>query len=169
MKSKICRKVKSSTLASTMIKNTLFYENQTLGIKSYLLHLSFGFYTLFHCDLELMVEGRSYPCIRIVFLLNSHKSYMSVPIQVSAVSVPIGYWCFFIWGYRYRLERYRYRLANVKFKLGCTGTGLSGTGTTASALVSQHCCTSRNFTKRLPSSSTIHIRFLDTNPCNNYV
>ena len=127
-----------------MRKNTLFYENQTLGIKSCLLHLSFGFYTLFHCDLVLMVEGRSYPCIGIVFLLNSLKSYMSLPVQVSAVLVPFCYWCFSIWGYRYRLERYRYRFATVEFQLGCTGTSLSGTGTTASALVSQHRCTSRN-------------------------
>ena len=130
-----------------MRKNTLFYENQTLGIKSCLLHLSFGFYTLFHCDLELMAEGRSYPCIRIVFLLNSHKYYMSVPVQVSAIPVPFGYWCFSVWGYRYRyryryrLERYRYRLATVEFQLGCTGTC-----TTTSTLVSQHRCTSRNFT-----------------------
>ena len=129
-----------------MRKNTLFYENQTLGIKSCLLHLSFGFYTLFHCDLELMVEGRSYPYIRIVFLLNSRKSYMSVPIQVSAVPVPFCYWCFSVWGYRYRLGRYRYRLATVEFQLRCTGTSLSGTGTTASALVFQHRCTSQNFT-----------------------
>ena len=129
-----------------MRKNTLFYENQTLGIKSCLLHLSFGFYTLFHCDLELMAEGRSYPCIRIVFLLNSRIYYMSVPVPVSAVPVPFGYWCFFVWGYWYRLERYRYRLATVEFQLGCTGTGLSSTGTIASALVSQHRCTSRNFT-----------------------
>ena len=129
-----------------MRKNTLFYENQTLGIKSCLLHLSFGFYPLFHCDLELMVEGQSYPYIRIVFLLNSSKSYMSVPVQVSAVSVPFCYWCFSVWGYWYRLEQYRYRLATVEFQLGCTGTGLSGTGTTAFALVSQHRCTSQNFT-----------------------
>ena len=145
-----------------MRKNTLFYENQTPGIKSCLLHLSFGCYTLFHCDLELMVEGRSYPCIRIVFLLNSSKSYMSVPVQ-------FGYWCFFGWVYRYRLERYRYKLAIVEFLLGCTGTGQSGTGTPSFAFFSQHCCTSRNFTKRFPSSSMIHIRILDTNPCNNYV
>ena len=117
-----------------MRKNTLFYENQTLGIKNYLLHLSFGFYTLFHYDLELMAEGRSYPCIRIVFLFNSRKYYMSL-----SVPMPFGYWCFSVWGYRYRL-------AIVEFQLGCTGTGLSGTCTTASALVSQHCCTSRNFT-----------------------
>ena len=129
-----------------MRKNTLFYENQTLGIKSCLLNLSFDFYTLFHCDLELMAEGRSYPCIRIVFLLNSRKYYMSVPVpvspvpvstvpvSVSAVPVPFGYWCFSVWGYRYRSNRYR--LATVEFQLGCTGTGLSGTGTTASALVS---------------------------------
>ena len=129
-----------------MRKNTLFYENQTLGIKNRLLPLSFGFYTLFHCDLELLAEGRSYPCIRIVFLLNSHKYYMSVLVQVSAVPVPFGYWCFSVWGYWYQLERYLYRLATVEFQLGCTGTGLSGTGTTASALVSQHRCTSRNFT-----------------------
>ena len=115
-----------------MRKNTLFYENQTLGIKSYLLHLSFGFYTLFPCDLELMAEGRSYPCIRIVFLLNARKSYMSVPVQVSAVSVQVGYWCFSVWVYRYRLELYRYRLATVDFWHGCTGTGwpllISGMG-----------------------------------------
>ena len=152
-----------------MRKNTLFYENQTLAIKSCLLHLSFGFYTLFHCDLELMVERRSYPCIRIVFLLNSRKSYMSVPVQVSVVPVQVGYWFFSAWVYQYRLERYRYRVATGVFLHGCTGTGQSGTGTLASALVSQHCCTSQNFTKRLPSSSMIHIRFLDTNPCNNYV
>ena len=152
-----------------MIKNTLFYENQTLGIKSCLLHLSFGFYTLFHCDLELIVEGRSYPCIRIVFLLNSRKSYMSVPVQVSAVPVPFCYWCFSVWGYRYRLERYRYRLATVEFQLGCTGTGLSGIGTTASALVPSIVALPETSPQWLPSSSKIHIRFLDTNPCNNYV
>ena len=129
-----------------MRKNTIFSENQTLEIKSCLLPLSFGFYTLFHCDLELMVKGRSYPCIRIVILLNSRKYYMSVPVPASVVLVPICYWCFSVWGYRYRLERYRYHLATVEFQLGCTGTGLSGTGTTASALVSQHRCTSRNFT-----------------------
>ena len=129
-----------------MRKNTLFYENQTLGIKSCLLHLSFGFYTLFHCDLELMVEGRSYPCIRIIFLLNSRKSYMSVPVQVSAIPVPFCYLCFSVRGYRYRLKRYRYCLATVEFQLGCTGAGLSGTSTTTFALVSQHRCTSQNFT-----------------------
>ena len=129
-----------------MRKNTLFYENQTLEIKSYLLHLSFSFYTLFHCDPALMVEGRTYPCIRIVILLNSRKYYMSVPVPVSVVLVPICYWCFSVWGYRYRLEQYLYRLATVEFQLGCTGTGLSDTSTTASALVSQHRCTSRNFT-----------------------
>ena len=152
-----------------MRKNTLFMKPQTLEIKSCLLYLFFSFYTLFHCDPALMVEGRTYPCIRIVILLNSRKYYMSVPVPVSVVLVLIFYWCFSIWGYRYRLERYRYRLAIVEFQLGCTGTGLSGTGTTASALVSQHCCTFRNLTKRFPSSSMIHILFLDTNPCNNYV
>ena len=122
-----------------MRKNTLFMKTKTLEIKSCLLYLFFSFYTLFHCDPSFLVEGRTYPCIRIIILLNSHKYYMSVP-------VPIGYWCFSIWGYRYRLERYRYRLATVEFQLGCTGTDLSGTSTTASALVSQHYCTSRNFT-----------------------
>ena len=83
-----------------------------------------------------MVEGRSYPCIRIVFLLNSRKSYMSISVQVSAVSVQVGYWCFSGWVYRYRLELYRYRLATSEFQLGCTSTGQSGTGTPASAFVS---------------------------------
>ena len=129
-----------------MRKNTLFMKTKTLEIKSYLLHLSFIFYTLFHCDPALMVEGRTYPCIRIVILPNSLKYYMLIPVPVSAVPVPICYWYFFVWGYQYRLERYRYRLATVEFQLGCIGTGLSGTGTTASALVSQHRCTSRNFT-----------------------
>ena len=130
-----------------MRKNTLFMKTKTLEIKSSFLHLSFSFYTLFHCDPALMVEGRTYPCIRIVSLPNSRKYYMSVPVSVSAVPVPICYWCFSVWGYRYRLEQYRYRLATIEFQLGCTGTGLSGTGTTAYALVSQHRCTSRNFTK----------------------
>ena len=112
-----------------MKKNTLFYENQTLGIKSCFLHLSFGFYTLFHCDLELMAKGRSFHCIRIVFLLNSRKSYMSVPIQVSAVPVQVGYWFFSSWVYRYRSELYRYRLATGAFLHGCTVTGQSCTGT----------------------------------------
>ena len=152
-----------------MRKNTLFMKNKTLEIQSCLFHLSFCFYTLFHCDLAFMVEGRTYSCIRIVILLNSRKYYTSVPVPVSLVPIPIGYWCFSVWGYRYRLEQYRYCLATIEFQLRCTGTGLSGTGTPASALVSQHCFTSRNFTKRLPSSSMIHIRFLDTNPCNNYV
>ena len=129
-----------------MRKNTLFMKTKTLEIKSCLLHLSFSFYTLFHCDLALMVKGRTYPCIRIVILPNSHKYYMSVPVPDRAVPVPICYWCFSVWGYRYRLERYQYHLATVEFQLGCTGTGLSGTGTTASALVSQHRCTSQNFT-----------------------
>ena len=129
-----------------MRKNTLFMKTKTLEIKSCLLHLSFSFYTLFHCDPAFLVEGRTYPCIRIVILLNSRKYYMSVPVPVSVVPVPIFYWCFSVWGYRYRLERYRYRLATVEFQLGCTSTGLSGTGTTASALVSHHRCTSRNFT-----------------------
>ena len=77
-----------------------------------------------------MVEGRSYPCIRIIFLLNSNKSYMSVPVQVSAapvqvsaILVQVGYWCFFAWVYGYRLEVYRYRLAIGAFLDGCTGTG----------------------------------------------
>ena len=126
-----------------MRKNTLFMKTKTLEIKNCLLHLSFSFYTLFHCDPALMVEGRTYPCIRIVILPNSRKYYMSVPVPVSAVPVLvlICYWCFSVWGYRYRLELYRYRLATIEFQLGCTGTG-----TTASALVSQHRCTSQNFT-----------------------
>ena len=106
-----------------MRKNTLFYENQTLAIKSCLLHLSFGFYTLFQCDLELMAEGRSYPCIRIVFLLNSRKSHTWILVQVSAILVQVGYWCFYAWVYRYMSELYRYRLATIAFLHGCIGTG----------------------------------------------
>ena len=108
-----------------MRKNTLSYENQTLGIKSCLLHLSFGFYTLFPYDLELMAKGRSYPCIRIVFLFNSRKSYMSVPLQVSAVPVQVGYWCFSVWVYQYRLELYRYRLATGAFLYVTSKSGVS--------------------------------------------
>ena len=122
-----------------MRKNTLFMKTKTLEIKSCLLHLSFGFYTLFDCDLESMVKGRTYPCIRIVILLNSRKYYMLVPVPVSVVPVSIFYWCFSVWGYRYRLERYRYHLATVDFLLW-------GTGTTASAPVPQHLCNSRGFT-----------------------
>ena len=119
-----------------MRKNTLFMKTKTLEIKRCLLHLSFGFYTLFCFDLELMVEGRTYPCIRIVILLNSLKYYMlvPVPVPVSVVPVPICYWCFSVWGYRYR-----YRLATVDFLL-------RGTSSTASALVPQHLCNSRGFT-----------------------
>ena len=124
-----------------MRKNTLFMKTKTLEIKSFLLELSFGFYTLFCSDLELMVEGRTYPCIRIVILLNSLKYYMlvPVPVPVSVIPVPIFYWCFSVWGYRYRLEWYRYRLATVDFLLW-------GTNSTESALVPQHLCNSRGFT-----------------------
>ena len=127
-------------------KNTLFYETQTLEIKSCLLHLFFGFYTLFHCNLELVVKGQMYPCIGIVILLNSSKYHMLVLVPVSVVPVPICYWRFSVWGYRYRLEWYRYNLATIEFLLGGTGTDLPGIGTTASALVPQHHCTSQNFT-----------------------
>ena len=65
-----------------------------------------------------MAEGRSYPCIRIVFLLNFRKSYMSVPVQVSVVPIQVGYLCFSVWVYRYRLELYRYRLATVDSGMG---------------------------------------------------
>ena len=83
-------------------------KNQTLGIKSSFLHLSLGFYTLFHCDLEFLAEGRSYPCIRIVFLLNSRKSSCR---------------------FQYRLVLYRYRLATGAFLHGCPGTGWRCTDT----------------------------------------
>ena len=61
---------------------------------------------------------------------------MSVPVQVSAVPIQVGYWCFSAWVYRYRLEVYwyrlevyRYRLATGAFLYGCTGTSQSCTGT----------------------------------------
>ena len=172
-----------------MRKNTLFLKTKTLEIKSCLLHLSFGFYNLFHCDLELMVEGQAYPCIRIVILLNSRKYYMLVPVPVSVVPVPICYWCFSTWGYRYRLVWYRYRFATGAFLLGGTGTGLSGIGTGWPLLIScfevpvpvcpvpvplpLHLLPNiftlpKTSPQWLPSSSMIHIRFLVTNPCNNY-
>ena len=150
-----------------MRKNTIFYETKTLEIKSYLLHLSFGFYTLLHCNLELVVKGRMYPCIGIVILLNSRKYYMLVPVPVSVVPVPIFYWCFSVWGYRYRLEQYRYRLATVEFLLRGTDTDLTGTGTTTSYLFPSIIALPETSPQLLPSSSMIHIRFLDMNPCNN--
>ena len=139
-----------------MRKNTLFMKTKTLEIKSCLLHLSFGFYTLFHCNLELVVKGRMYPCIGIIILLNSRNYSMLVPVPVRMVPVSICYWCFSVWGYRYRL-------AIVDFLLWGTGTG-----TTASALAPNIFALPKTSPQRLPSSSMIHIRSLDPNTCNNY-
>ena len=144
-----------------MRKNTLFMKIKTLEIKSCLLHLSFGFYTLFHCNLELVVKGRMYPCIRIVILLNS-------------VTIPCWY--------RYRLEWYRYRFATGAFLYGGTGSGwpllISCFGVPVPVrvvpvplplhLLPNIFALPKTSPQRFPSSSMIHIRSLDPNTCNNY-
>ena len=94
--------------SKTMRKTFSFYETKTLGSKAAPLHLSFGFYTLFHCDIELVVKGRTYPCTGIGILLNSRKYCMLVPVPVSVVPVPMWY---------------RYHFASGDFSLGGTGTG----------------------------------------------
>ena len=151
-----------------MRKTLSFYENKTLEIKSCLLHFFFGFYTLFQCDLELMVEGRCTLALELEFC--------TIPANIT-------------YRYRYRLVWYRYHFASGAFLFGGTGTGESGTGTTWPLLNSclgvpvpiflvpvplpLHLFPSiialpKTSPQWLPSSSMIHIRSLDPNTCNNY-
>ena len=152
-----------------MRKTLSFYETKTLEIKSFFLPIFFGFYTLFHYDLELVVKRRMYPCIGIGILLNSCKYYISVLVSVT--------------------NRYQYHFASDAFLFGGTGTGESGTGTTWPLLNSclgvpvPICLVSvplplhlfpriialpKTSPQRLPSSLMIHIRSLDPNTCSNY-
>ena len=144
-----------------MRKTLSFYENKTLAIQSSLLPLSFVFYTLFHCDLESMVKGRMYPCIRIGILLNSPKYYMSVLVPVSVVLVPFTYGAFLFGG------------TGTIWPLLNSCLGVPIPICLVPVPVPLHLFPSiialpKTSPQRLPSSSMIHIRSLDPNTCNNY-
>ena len=120
--------------SKNMRKALSFYETKTLESKTAPPPLSFGLYTLFLCDLKLVVKGRTYPLHR-----NWKYAQILQKLHIGTGTSKCGtgttmLLVIFCLGYRYRFAWYQYQKATGHFLLGGTGTGLPGTSTTTSTM-----------------------------------